>query len=394
MSSLIGRITHKKYILIKEIGKGEFCHVWLGLNFPKHLYVAIKIFDKENVSTGLEELKHLRNIKKNKCRSCISFIETFCEDKLFFIVQELLAGSLYSIMKEQYPTGFPSETVLKIAEQLLTALNDIHTEAKIIHADLKPENILLVGRTLEMEKLIQYIDKEIKFPKTIHQASNRIKSLFEGEKPSESETGTDTGEEDSILTDSDIQSEHDDGKYEISSDEEDNKIRIPEEIIDEKYILNPKVVLSDFGNCLRINKLHDLGDIQTRHYRAPEIILRLKLDEKVDIWAFGCLIFELMTGKVLFNPHKSIGVSCDLQQLYDMQCLFGDFPKYFLTSRKKSVFFKSSGLLQHFSILKPVVLKELFDSLTKNKENKKIYQIIEMTLKYEPEERPTAKQII
>lgn len=32
-------------------------------------------------------------------------------------------------------------------------------------------------------------------------------------------------------------------------------------------------------------------------YLAPEIVKEVKYTEKVDIWSFGCIIYELFTGK-------------------------------------------------------------------------------------------------
>ena len=41
--------------------------------------------------------------------------------------------------------------------------------------------------------------------------------------------------------------------------------------------------------------------VVSRFYRAPEIILGIKFDSKVDVWAFGCCLFEMVTGKILFD---------------------------------------------------------------------------------------------
>ena len=49
---------------------------------------------------------------------------------------------------------------------------------------------------------------------------------------------------------------------------------------------------------------HFQTDIQTRHYRAPEIILGLNYNEKADIWSFGCLLLEMLTGEYFFDPKK------------------------------------------------------------------------------------------
>jgi serine/threonine protein kinase len=40
---------------------------------------------------------------------------------------------------------------------------------------------------------------------------------------------------------------------------------------------------------------------QSRSYRAPEVILGLPYDQKVDCWSLGCILAELATGKVLFQ---------------------------------------------------------------------------------------------
>ena len=49
--------------------------------------------------------------------------------------------------------------------------------------------------------------------------------------------------------------------------------------------------------------------MQTRQYRAPEVILGYNYDETIDIWSLACIIFELLTGDVLFEPKsgKSFG---------------------------------------------------------------------------------------
>ena len=40
-------------------------------------------------------------------------------------------------------------------------------------------------------------------------------------------------------------------------------------------------------------------------FMAPELISKFSYNEKVDIWAFGCIIYELICGKAPFiatNP--------------------------------------------------------------------------------------------
>ena len=59
------------------------------------------------------------------------------------------------------------------------------------------------------------------------------------------------------------------------------------------------IKIIDFGSAV-----YNISDypfyIQSRFYRAPEVILGVKYDNKIDIWSFGCILFELLTGLPLF----------------------------------------------------------------------------------------------
>lgn len=49
--------------------------------------------------------------------------------------------------------------------------------------------------------------------------------------------------------------------------------------------------------------------IQSRAYRAPEVIVGAHYGTKIDIWSLGCVLFELETGSVLFpaeNLHEAL----------------------------------------------------------------------------------------
>ena len=56
----------------------------------------------------------------------------------------------------------------------------------------------------------------------------------------------------------------------------------------------------DFGSA---SFVHDkLGSYaQRRNYRAPEVILGFHYDGKIDVWSLGCILFEVFTGRVLFD---------------------------------------------------------------------------------------------
>ena len=60
-----------------------------------------------------------------------------------------------------------------------------------------------------------------------------------------------------------------------------------------------KVRIIDFGSSCYIGR-QKYEYIQSRFYRAPEVILGLPYGPPMDIWSFGCIIGEMMTGKPLF----------------------------------------------------------------------------------------------
>jgi len=62
------------------------------------------------------------------------------------------------------------------------------------------------------------------------------------------------------------------------------------------------VKICDFGSAGRLSDACEITPyLVSRFYRAPEIMLGLKYDEAADLWSVGCCLFELYTGKILFN---------------------------------------------------------------------------------------------
>lgn len=57
--------------------------------------------------------------------------------------------------------------------------------------------------------------------------------------------------------------------------------------------------------------------IQSRFYRAPEIILGIEYTCKIDMWSFGCILAELYTGVPLFPGE------CEAEQLMCMMEMLG-----------------------------------------------------------------------
>ncbi len=65
----------------------------------------------------------------------------------------------------------------------------------------------------------------------------------------------------------------------------------PENIMIKSYS-NSLFKLIDFGSSCYIHD-HLSPYVQSRFYRAPEVILGCKYDYKIDLWSLGCVLAEV-----------------------------------------------------------------------------------------------------
>ncbi|GFV12040.1 hypothetical protein TNCV_669711 [Trichonephila clavipes] len=84
--------------------------------------------------------------------------------------------------------------------------------------------------------------------------------------------------------------------------------------------------LIDFGSAIYFHERRDM-DVQTRTYRAPEVLCGLSWDQRIDIWSIGCILFELYTGKSLFPAEE------DYEQYLLFYQVLGLFPRHYEDTR-------------------------------------------------------------
>lgn len=141
--------------------------------------------------------------------------------------------------------------------------------------------------------------------------------------------------------------------------------------------------------------------------RAPETIFKQKVDEAIDIWSFGILVYELLTGSMLF-PVASYGdddEGMDDDHMLAFNDIVGSLPDNLMAlwPRSKTWFGPNRERLNPFAdeggeIFANASLEEAFE---KNKpddigaeESNVILSLIRGILRYEPSERPTAEDIL
>lgn len=102
----------------------------------------------------------------------------------------------------------------------------------------------------------------------------------------------------------------------------------PENILIKSYSRCEVKVIDLGSSCFLTDNL--CLYVQSRSYRAPEVILGLPYDEKIDMWSLGCILAELYTGEVLFlNDSPAM-------MLARMIALFGSFDTDMLANGKEA----------------------------------------------------------
>jgi serine/threonine protein kinase len=135
-------------------------------------------------------------------------------------------------------------------------------DKNIIHCDLKPENVLLKSPNRTSIKVLLQVKKN-RAPVVIHPGPRTVVRCIRLIPPSF-------------------------GALLFFSDQGQ---RIPQVI--------------DFGSsCYKHEKVYTY--IQSRFYRSPEVILGLPYDVSIDMWSFGCILAELLTGMCCTIPSGTV----------------------------------------------------------------------------------------
>jgi serine/threonine protein kinase len=303
---LTGKIINN-YNVICELGRGSFSIVWLVYSIKNKNFYALKVQNPAEYNDGLSEIKFVQKLPKNPplFNNIIEyFVEQKNKQKYLCSIWKLKCANIDGLIRKgNFSNGFDLNKTIIIMKQLINSIKILHKQFKVFHGDIKSDNILVNGLNEKDRFLIdKYLleIKDINFNDKIYREQihySITKKILE--------------------------------EYNLS---DINKYAIKNEYLD-----NIKICLADFGtHCEEHNYYEE--SFGTRYYQAPEIILLGKCKYPVDIWALGCTFYELLSGKLLFDPIKDAKHSRDYYHLSLINDTCGNFSEKFL---KKTKFYKN-----------------------------------------------------
>lgn len=142
-----GKVLQQRYRIDKQIGQGGMGAVYVATDERFGSTVAIKetLCMDDSYRKALEREARLLNSLKHVALPRVS--DHFIEENGQFLVMEFIPGDDLSEILEKQGRPFPFERVKKWAEQLLDALEFLHTQSlPVIHRDIKPQNLKLNSR--------------------------------------------------------------------------------------------------------------------------------------------------------------------------------------------------------------------------------------------------------
>jgi eukaryotic-like serine/threonine-protein kinase len=148
------KIEKKRYIKVKEIGRGGMGIVYTAKDTTLDRIVALKILPatlKKNpqaVKTFLREAKSAAALNHS---NIVTVFDAGVEDDEYYIAMELISGyTIKEILRKNHKLSLPS--VLEVLKQLLAGLNYAHKK-NIVHRDLTTNNIMW-----SKEKVVKIMD--------------------------------------------------------------------------------------------------------------------------------------------------------------------------------------------------------------------------------------------
>lgn len=427
----ICEVIYDRYIIIKYVSYGTFSRVWLGYDPIEDKCMILKLQHPEYLEDAKEEYEMIRKIDTTKCPRLSHVYDGFeilkYNERSFAFIMEILGQSLYDYIDKNDRLEFSDS--IRIFKEILSALDYVHNKG-FIHTDIKSENILFEEKSESIKNFLNFfnsLEPQKKFQDIISknlpedynsrttEARRKLRKRAKSKSvlllaevlkeelqeyiynnlsdsdsdtedyyDSDSDSDSDTGLE--LETDSDPETE--------SKPKQESRAQKQETVLTQRPKLS-SVKLSDFGGC--VDKDYNYTNIQTRSFRALEVILGEDVTEKIDIWSMGPLLFEMVTGEEMFDLEEFSGENreCDRKHLSEIVKYLGKIPEEIsLECENTYKLFTKNNKIKDYPKIKRVSLKDRLPSNFTEKQKDIIQTIVSECCVYNPNKRKNAKELL
>lgn len=353
-----------KYVLIDKIGVGTYSAVWLAICIKNMELYAIKIQHTLNYDDGEKEAKFLTKIMENgSCNNLPKLVEYFDTENPsdtnyvnICMVMNLCIGSVYHLMtKAGFSDGYDIKVANKMIYDVMKA-NHYLNKLQYIHTDIRPENVLIEGLNVIFAEFRDYVKNNENVQQVLSETYKNLHldklskntTIYKNQKSEfrqKKKLVFKNYSKKMISKFKEICNKYIDSNYETSDNTlEPNYYKKTFDMPHNYDLSKCNYILSDFGTIKPFMR-NNVDLIQTRYYRAPEVILECKWDYRADIWSIGCLYFELLNNDVIFNPdvEDDEKYSEDMHHLYWIHQLIElDYSKL-KGGKKYKKYFDSNG---------------------------------------------------
>jgi serine/threonine-protein kinase SRPK3 len=343
----LGEVFRDRYVVTKKLGWGHFSTVWLAEDktadaTAQNKFVALKVVKSAPVyaEAAVDEIDLLATVT-NKATELgetppvVTLLDHFVHEgphgEHVCLVFEVCGKNLLHLIQQYNYKGLPLEMVKSVTREICEGLNFMHTKCEIIHTDLKPENVLMtaVRQSVKGNQVAEDHTEESTYVTSAQDTTESKKKKRKSKKQRERERRKTEAQ-----------------AAQTGAGKEEEVGNPPEtEVVEESC----RAVVADLGNACWTFK-HFTDEITTREYRAPEVILKCGYDCPVDMWSLGCMVFELLTGDLLFDPKEGRGFPQDadhLCQMLELLCI-DKFPDACTASSDCPELLNEDGSIIHF----------------------------------------------
>ncbi|RPD55439.1 putative CDK4/6 [Lentinus tigrinus ALCF2SS1-7] len=345
----IGDVFQSRYQVIGKLGYGGYSTVWLCRDLMEHSYVTVKVCSQETspVKREIAAYEYLRDLPKTKhygrqyIRTSLDQFELPATNgSSLCLVLKPMAESVWSYRQGR---RLPELMFKNVLHHVLNALDYLHRHAKLIHAEIQEKNILL-SLPSDTASLEAYEERERTHPVPRKVVDNRI-------------------------------------------------IYLSRHIEPESY---GRPFLCDFGEA-RFGSTTYTGLIQPQPYRAPEVILGMPWNEKVDIWSVGVMIWNMFLGKNMFKVTGADEADDDPRyHIAHMVSLLGPPQVDFLKRSETGVawqYFDAQGNWVSENGL-PDDSLELSEDRLDGEKKAQFLRFVRKMVRWRPEDRATAQELM